>query len=75
MLVKNIYELRECRCNIHACLVLDSLKSLSEDLLDDHGVLLDVLVVLSEVEEESDKWRLAVGGHQSIYLILDSLNS
>ena len=73
MLVEDIYEFRKSWGYIYTGLVLDSLKSLSQDLFNDHGIFLDVFVIFPQIEEQGDEWRLAIGRHQGIDLVLDSL--
>ncbi len=77
VLIEHIDELRECRGDPDALLVLDALHALAKDLLDDHRKVLSRLSVrhLIEVHEHRDERRLAVAGHQGDQLILDGLNA
>ena len=74
MLVQHIDQLGEGGGDEDALLVLDALQPLAEDLLNDHGVLLHIGVVLLEVEEEGDEGGLPVGGHQGVDLVLEGLD-
>ena len=75
VLVQHVHQLGEGGGDIHALLVLDALQALAQHLLHDHGVLLQVGVVLPEVEEQGDEGRLAVGGHEGVDLVLDGLHA
>ena len=74
VLVQHVDQLGKGGGDKDALLVFDALQPLAEDLLDDHGVFLDVGVVLLEVQEEGDKGGLAIGGHQGVDLVLEGLD-
>ena len=75
MLVQHIDQLGEGGGDVDARLVLDALQALTEDLLHDEGILLQVGVVLPQVEEQGDEGGLAIGGHQGVDLVLDGLDA
>ena len=75
ILFKNINQLRESRCNIHTLLILNSLDSLVEHLLDYAGkICLGLRIIcLVKIHENSNKWSLPISSHQSNNLILNHL--
>ena len=75
MLIQYINKLRECRCHIHTLLVFDALETLTENLLHDDCIFLDILVVWIEIQEQCHEWRLSIGCHQCIDLVLDCLDT
>ncbi len=77
VLFKHVDELRERRRDPNARLVLDALVALTEHLLDDHGqvVLLGLVLRFVQVHEDGDERSLAVGGHEGDDLILDDLDA
>ena len=75
ILVKHVYELGECRGDVHAYLVLYALIALLEYFLYYHRVFFDVLVLVVEVHEEGDEGGLTVGRHEGINLVLYGLNA
>ena len=74
VLVQHIDQLGEGGGDKHTALILDALQPLAQDLLDNHGVLLNIGVALLEVEEQRHKGGLTVGGHQGVDLILEGLD-
>ena len=77
VLFQDVNQLGEGGSNPHALLVLHALVALAQGLLDDHGEILLLLLVLGlvQVHEHGDEGRLSVGGHQSDDLVLDGLNA
>ena len=75
MLVENVYELRERRRYINALFILYALVTLSDYLFDYHSVFFYIFIALLKIQEYSNERRLTVSSHQSVYLILDSLNT
>ena len=77
VLVKHIDQLRECRGDPHALLVLDTLHTLNHHFLDDQSKVISRLSLrnLIEVHENSYKRSLTITGHQRDQLVLDRLNS
>ena len=77
VLVKHIDQLRECRGDPHALLVLDTLHTLNHHFLDDQSKVISRLSLrnLIEVHENGYKRSLTITGHQRDQLVLDRLNS
>ena len=75
MLVQHVHQLGEGGGDVDPLLVLDALQPLAQHLLHDHGVLLQIGVVLLEVQEQGDEGGLAVGGHEGVDLVLDGLDT
>ena len=75
MLIKHINQLREGRRYINALIIFNTLQTLTQNLLYNHSVLLQVRIVLLQVQEQGYKRRLAVGRHQGINLILNRLHA
>ena len=73
--IQHIHQLRESRRYIHAFFVLNPLQTLPEDFFDNHGVFCNIRIVFPQIQEQGHERRLAVGGHQGIDLVLDSLNT
>ena len=73
MLIKNINKFREGRCHIDTLLIFDALQTLTQNFFHDHGIFLQVGVILAQVQEQSYEGRLTIGGHQGIDLVLDGL--
>ena len=77
ILLQHIDQFRECRCNVHTLLILHTLNSLVQHLLND---CCQVRLGLSlrhfiQIHEYCDKRRLSVCGHKCNDLILDHLHT
>ena len=77
VLIQNIDELGEGRCDPDALLILDTLHTLDHDFLDQHGEIVAGAASrdLIQVHVHGDKRSLSVAGHQRDELILDGLDS
>ena len=77
VLLQHVDQLRERRRDPHALLVLHTLIALLEGLLDDHGqiVLLPLVLGFAQIHEHRDERRLSVRGQQRHNLILDGLHA
>ena len=77
VLIQNIDELRECRCDPDTLLILDALNALSQHFLDDHREVISQLSFrhLIQIHIYCDERSLSVGRHERDDLILDHLNA
>ena len=77
VLIEDVDQLREGRGNPDALLILNTLNSLRQDLLDNPCEVVSGLSVrhLIEVHEHCDKGGLTVAGHQCNQLVLDRLHA
>ena len=73
--IQHIDQFWKCRCHINTFFIFDSFQTLSQDFFYDHGIFFYVLVFRIQVQKQSHKRRLAIGSHQRVDLILNSLNS
>ena len=73
MLIKHINKLRESRRYINALIIFNALQTLTQNLLYNHSVLLQVRIVLLQVQEQGYKRRLTVSRHQGVDLVLNRL--
>ena len=75
VLIQHIDQLRERRGHIHTLFILDALQTLAENLFNDHCVFFNVRILVTQMQEQGHKRRLAVSGHQGIDLVLDGLDA
>ena len=73
MLIQNINQLREGRGYINALVIFNALQTLTQNFFHNHGVFLQIRIILLQIQKQGNKRRLTIGGHQGINLILNSL--
>ena len=75
VLLQHVDQLGEGGGDPHAVLILHALIPLEQHLLDDHGqiLLLPLVLGLVQIHEHGDEGSLSVGGQQRHHLILDGL--
>ena len=77
VLLQNIDQLRECRCNVNTLFIFDAKDPLTQDFLCHKCKIIPHLSLrhLVQIHKYGNKRCLSIGGHQCNHLILDHLDT